>query len=190
MPTAVETAKVFTRLGRNGNGLGVVTDARGLDGAAMQKIAKILGFSETSFVLPSDGHGADYLVMYFTPKKEIPFAGHPSVGTLFVRLEKGLLPVKRTYIQKIDGRKIPPRQTGDGRIFMEQGMPVFGKKVDGETLVKLLSLGEGDVVGDGLVASAGLPHILAPFASKGAMRRTAYPVPFTMGRGGGTRRIA
>lgn len=176
-PTAVETAKVFTKLGRNGNRLGVVTDARGMDAATMQKIAKTLGFSETSFVFPPDGPGADYLVRFFTPKREIPFAGHPSVGTLFVLLEKGLLPKKSNYVQKITGGNIPLRVTGDGRIFMGQPKPVFGGKVGRKTLVELLSLDKRDVLGEGRVVSTGLPHILVQLSSKGALRRAAISPP-------------
>ncbi len=173
-PTAVETAKVFTKMGRNGNRLGVVTDARGMDAETMQKIAKTLGFSETSFVFPPDGPGADYLVRFFTPKKEIPFAGrHPSVGTLFVLLEKGLLQKRSDYVQKIAGGNIPLRVTVDGRIFMGQPKPVFGGKVRRETLVELLSLDKRDVPGDGRVVSTGLPHILVQLSSKGALRRAA-----------------
>ncbi|MBI3582262.1 MAG: PhzF family phenazine biosynthesis protein [Nitrospinae bacterium] len=175
--TAVETVKVFTNLGRNGNRLGVVTDARGIDAEMMQKIAKTLGFSETSYVFPPDGQGEDYLVRFFTPKKEIPFAGHPSVGTLFVLLEKGLLQKKSNYVQKITGRNIALKVTRDGRIFMGQGKPLFGGKVRRETLVELLSLDKRDVPGEGRVVSTGLPHILVQLSSKGALRRAAISPP-------------
>jgi trans-2,3-dihydro-3-hydroxyanthranilate isomerase len=168
--TTVETAMVFTKRGRNGNGLGVVTDARGLDAKKMQKIAKELGFSETSFVFPADTPGSDYAVRFFTPKKEIPFAGHPSIGTLFVLLEKRLLRKKEGYVQQIGGRKVPLRLMADGRISMDQGRPVFGEKIKRAVLARLLRLDESVVAGDGMVVSTGLPHILAPLSSKNALR--------------------
>ncbi len=176
-PTAIETTKVFTKLGRNGYRLGVVTDARGMDAETMQKIAKTLGFSETSFVFPPNGPGADYLVRFFTPKREFPFAGHPSVGTLFVLLENGLLQKKSSYAQKIAGGNILLRVIGDGRIFMGQRKPVFGGKIRRETLVELLSLDKRDVLGEGRVVSTGLPHILVQLSSKVALRRAAISPP-------------
>ena len=62
-----------------GNPLAVVVDAQGLDAAAMQAFAHWTNLSETIFLLPP-GDGADYRVRIFTPRQELPFAGHPSVG--------------------------------------------------------------------------------------------------------------
>jgi trans-2,3-dihydro-3-hydroxyanthranilate isomerase len=169
--TTVETARVFTKLGRNGNGLGVVTDARGLDAVKMQKIARILGFSETSFVFGAGRSKADYVVRFFTPKKEIPFAGHPSIGTLFILLKKGLLSPKKNYVQQIGARKVPLSLADDGRIYMDQGRPVFGREIPAGLSAKLLSLPEADVAGAGMAVSTGLPHLIIPLASKKALRK-------------------
>lgn len=167
----VETARVFTKNGRHGNQLGVVTDAAGLSDAQMQKIAKKLGFSETSFVFPPGIAKADYIVRFFTPAQEIPFAGHPTLGTLFVLEKSGLVAKKGAYVQQIGKRKIPLKKLADGRITMAQGAPSFGKKIGRETSAKLLSLRESDVAGDGEVVSTGLPHLIIPLSSKTALKK-------------------
>lgn len=73
-----------------GNPLGVVVDADGLAAAAMQTIAAWANLSETAFLLPPSQAGADYRVRIFTPRQELPFAGHPSVGAAWAVLDQGL----------------------------------------------------------------------------------------------------
>ena len=74
---------VFTETPLQGNQLAVFTDARGLDEAAMQALALEIGFSETAFVLPPEA-GGHARARFFTPGYELPFAGHPTLGTAFV----------------------------------------------------------------------------------------------------------
>ena len=84
MPTyRYVVADVFTDTPLTGNQLAVFTDARGLDDATMQALAREMNFSETVFVLPAEGDG-DARVRIFTPALELPFAGHPTLGTAFV----------------------------------------------------------------------------------------------------------
>lgn len=73
-----------------GNPLAVVLDATGLDDAAMQAIARWTRLPETTFVLAPTRPGASYAIRMFSPTKEVPFAGHPSVGTAHAVLEAGL----------------------------------------------------------------------------------------------------
>ncbi|MGL6222644.1 MAG: PhzF family phenazine biosynthesis protein, partial [Steroidobacteraceae bacterium] len=82
---------VFAHARGCGNPLGVVFDAEDLDASSMQAIAAWLNLSETTFVLPSTQAGADYRLRIFTPRQELPFAGHPSVGTAHAVLERGLV---------------------------------------------------------------------------------------------------
>ena len=81
---AFETVDVFTTTRFGGNPLAVLTDARGLDGAAMQRIAREFNLSETAFVLPPEDPAHTARVRIFTPSAEVPFAGHPNVGTALV----------------------------------------------------------------------------------------------------------
>ena len=76
-------ADVFTDTPLTGNQLAVFTDARGLDDATMQALALEVGFSETVFVLPPE-RGGNVRIRIFTPYFELPFAGHPTLGTAFV----------------------------------------------------------------------------------------------------------
>jgi len=75
---------VFTRTRFGGNQLAVFPSAEGLSDEEMQAIAREMNFSETTFVLPPTDPTADAKVRIFTPGRELPFAGHPVVGTAFV----------------------------------------------------------------------------------------------------------
>lgn len=81
---------VFTARAFAGNPVAVILDAHGLDTAAMQRIAHWTNLSETAFVLPPTQPGASYRVRIFTPRQELPFAGHPSIGTAHAVLEAGI----------------------------------------------------------------------------------------------------
>lgn len=83
---------VFTTEALAGNPLAVFTDGSQIDGAVMQKIAREMNLAETTFVLPSDNPTCAARVRIFTPKKEMIFAGHPTIGTSFVLLNEGLVP--------------------------------------------------------------------------------------------------
>lgn len=83
---------VFTQVPFRGNPLAVVMEADGLDDAQMQAIARWTNLSETTFVLPPTTDEADYRVRIFTPDVELPFAGHPTLGTAHALLEAGLQP--------------------------------------------------------------------------------------------------
>jgi PhzF family phenazine biosynthesis protein len=106
---------VFARARGCGNPLAVVFDADGLDAAAMQAIASWLNLSETTFVLPPTQAGADYRLRIFTPRQELPFAGHPSVGTAHAVLERGLVtPQEGRLTQECAAGLLPLRVEGEG----------------------------------------------------------------------------
>jgi trans-2,3-dihydro-3-hydroxyanthranilate isomerase len=77
-------ADVFTETPLEGNQLAVFTDARDLDDASMQALAKEMNYSESVFVLPARAEDADVRIRIFTPNAELPFAGHPTLGSAFV----------------------------------------------------------------------------------------------------------
>jgi trans-2,3-dihydro-3-hydroxyanthranilate isomerase len=86
---------VFTSAPLEGNPLAVFTDGDGLDGALMQRVARELNLSETGFVLPPTDPQADARIRIFTPGSELPFAGHPVLGTAFVLgADRGLSSVR------------------------------------------------------------------------------------------------
>ncbi|MFM2272267.1 MAG: hypothetical protein RL702_1332 [Pseudomonadota bacterium] len=87
---AFRQVDVFTQVPYKGNPVAVVLDAEGLTDAEMQAFANWTNLSETTFVLPASEPAADYRVRIFTPKAELPFAGHPTLGTAHAVLEAGL----------------------------------------------------------------------------------------------------
>ncbi|MFK3651662.1 PhzF family phenazine biosynthesis protein [Lysobacter enzymogenes] len=98
-----------------GNPLAVVLDAEGLDDAAMQAIARWTRLPETTFVFPPTQPGASYRIRMFSPRREVPFAGHPSVGTACVVLEAGLAaPVDGVLVQEGVAGLLPLAVSGDG----------------------------------------------------------------------------
>jgi PhzF family phenazine biosynthesis protein len=112
---------VFTAEPMLGNPLAVIFDAEGLSDAAMQHIAAWTNLSETTFVLPPTQAGADYRVRIFTPRTELPFAGHPSVGTAHAMLEAQRIATKTALVQECAAGLLPIRVSGDGgdrRIFV------------------------------------------------------------------------
>lgn len=100
-----------------GNPLAVVLDAQGLDDAAMQAIARWTRLPETTFVFPAPGPGADYGIRMFSPRREVPFAGHPSVGTAHAVLRAGLAtPRDGLMVQSGIAGELPLRVHDDGPV--------------------------------------------------------------------------
>jgi PhzF family phenazine biosynthesis protein len=106
---------VFADAPGRGNPLGVVADAGDLDTSTMQAIAAWLNLSETTFVMPASQRGADYRLRIFTPRQELPFAGHPSVGTAHAVLELGLVaPRGGRLVQECGAGLLPIEVAGEG----------------------------------------------------------------------------
>ena len=98
-----------------GNPLAVVLDAAGLDDDAMQSIARWTRLPETTFVFPATQPGASYGIRIFSPRREVPFAGHPSVGTAHAVLEAGLaVPNDGLLVQEGIAGLLPLRVHGTG----------------------------------------------------------------------------
>lgn len=89
-----KTVDVFTTIPFKGNPVAVVLDAAGLSTDQMQQIASWTNLSETTFIVPTTAEGADYHVRIFTPGAELPFAGHPTIGTAHALLEAGMIEAK------------------------------------------------------------------------------------------------
>ncbi|MFS2046692.1 PhzF family phenazine biosynthesis protein, partial [Stenotrophomonas geniculata] len=106
---------VFSPRAGAGNPLAVVLDAEGLDDASMQAIARWTRLPETTFVFPPQAPGASYRLRMFSPQKEVPFAGHPSVGTAHAVLQAGLAtPIDGVLVQDGIAGALPLRVSGEG----------------------------------------------------------------------------
>ena len=106
---------VFTQQALEGNALAVFTDATGMDTETMQRVAREMNLSETTFILPPTRNDCAANVRIFTPNREMPFAGHPTIGTSFVMLDEGIVPKRcRAFVIEKKFGQIPIRiEKGD-----------------------------------------------------------------------------
>ena len=130
---------VFTDTPLEGNQLAVFTDARDLDPPTMQALAREMSFSETVFVLPPQTDGADARIRIFTPRAELPFAGHPTLGSAFVLGG----PLQKIVIRLETGAGVVPvelERQGAEIVFgwMEQPLPRWRRVDRGEELLAAL----------------------------------------------------
>ena len=101
-----------------GNPVAVVIDGDGLDDGELQRFANWTNLSETTFLLPPTEPGANYRVRIFTPSRELPFAGHPTLGTCHAWLEHGGRPARDDVIvQECEAGLIPIRRIEPGLAF-------------------------------------------------------------------------
>ena len=172
------TCDVFTDRAFGGNPLAVVLDAGGLSTAQMQAIAREFNYSETTFVLPPHEPAHDAQVRIFTVRSEIPFAGHPNVGTAFVLAMQAAKPPERFLFE--EGAGLVPVE-----IFNEKGSVIGAELTAPQHLKKLtqfsaeqaaacVSLSTADIRTDRhppQIVSVGLPFLVAELASRDALRR-------------------
>jgi PhzF family phenazine biosynthesis protein len=140
---------VFTAVPYAGNPVAVVLDADGLDDDLLQRFAAWTNLSETTFVLPPEDAAADYRLRIFTPSAELPFAGHPTLGSCHAWLEAGGTPKQDgVVVQECGAGLVPVRRTDDGLAFV--GPPlVRNGPVDEGTIarvVEFLGVDPGAVV--------------------------------------------
>jgi PhzF family phenazine biosynthesis protein len=118
MPRSFEQVDVFTTTPYAGNPVAVVLDAVGLETEEMQRFANWTNLSETTFVLPPGAPEADYHVRIFTPVAELPFAGHPTLGTCHAWLAAGGASKQADLVvQECGAGLVPVRRTDDGLAF-------------------------------------------------------------------------
>ena len=167
---------VFTRTPLTGNPLAVFTDARGLTDRQMQALAREMNLSETTFILPREPEieGCEGTrVRIFTVEEELPFAGHPTLGTalflyrsseaasdqIVLDLNVGKIPVRFTPDSKNSGR-----DREDGNVFgeMRQRDPEFGPTLPRDQVARALQIEPDEIVAPVQVVSLGLPFAVVP----------------------------
>ncbi len=173
------TVDVFTDRPFGGNPLAVVPDARGVTTPQMQAIASEFNLSETTFVLPPEDPAHTAQVRIFTPRAELPFAGHPNVGTAFVLASAGAArPVDGdTMVFEEKAGLVPVTLLRSGamvtgaRLTAPQGLSI-GETIARETVAAACSLSPADIdtrVHAPCIASCGLPLIFAAVTSRAAL---------------------
>jgi PhzF family phenazine biosynthesis protein len=130
---------VFAETAGAGNALGVVVDGAGFDPAHMQAFAAWTNLSETIFLLPPTQAGADYRVRIFTPRQELPFAGHPSVGAAWAVLDSGRVSADASQlVQECAAGLLPVRIVGSGDARRPQVRAPRARRVGGVELAPAL----------------------------------------------------
>jgi trans-2,3-dihydro-3-hydroxyanthranilate isomerase len=174
------TCDVFTDTRFGGNPLAVVLDAEGLSDTQMQQVAREFNYSETTFVLPAE-QGHDRRVRIFTPGREVPFAGHPNVGTAFVLASLGELgpladPVEVTFEEVAGLVPVSVRRDGD-QIWCELRAPqalTLGPELPVPAVADAVGLTPQDIAVDRhapRVASVGLEFVMVEVADRSALER-------------------
>lgn len=125
MTRSYAVVDVFSAEPLLGNPVAVILDAAGLDDARMQAIARWTNLSETTFLLPPTSDAADYTLRIFTPRNELPFAGHPTLGSAHAAIEAGIVPAGQTRIVQECGVGLVTIQcdTVDGQRLLNFGLP-------------------------------------------------------------------
>lgn len=168
---------VFAEEKYAGNQLAVVRGAGLLSSERMLEIANEMHFSETTFILSGQQRNGGYDVRIFTPSMEVPFAGHPTLGTAYVikhfvtneDVDRVVLNLKVGRIQ-VCFEKAKDKQE---IVWMKQMTPTFGKTFSAARLAAVLNLGETDFDGKYPIqeVSTGLPFIIVPLKTLDAVKR-------------------
>jgi trans-2,3-dihydro-3-hydroxyanthranilate isomerase len=180
MPRRYVTLDVFTDRRFAGNPLAVVLDADGLGTEAMQAIANEFNLPETVFVLPPENADHRAGCRIFTPKRELPFAGHPTVGTaVLLGVRDGGKAAEFVLEEKIGPIRcrVTPEKGGGEASFTLPALPTeVTAPPSNDTIAAALGLGADDVGGDGLAPScwsAGNPFLFVPLRNLDAVRRAS-----------------
>jgi trans-2,3-dihydro-3-hydroxyanthranilate isomerase len=168
---------VFAEEKYTGNQLAVFRQVTKLSDNQMQRIAKEMHFSETTFILSDEKHDGGYDVRIFTPEAELNFAGHPTLGTAFV-IQREIIekPVKEIVLNLKAG-KIPVFFDYTSKksciLWMKQLQPEFGKKFDANLVSNILSLDVRDINVSFPIqeVSTGLPVVIVPLRTLEAVKK-------------------
>lgn len=178
------TTDVFTGVRFGGNQLAVIPDARGIAEDQLLPIAREFNYSETTFVYPPEHPGHTRRVRIFTPGGEVPFAGHPTIGTAIVLAATGEIPVGDGEARIVLEEQVGPVpvvirgvHAGGGWAQLSAAkMPEIGPPVPSRsTLAKMLGLVTDDIMATSerpQAVSCGLPFLIVPLTSVKALSRS------------------
>jgi trans-2,3-dihydro-3-hydroxyanthranilate isomerase len=181
---------VFTSRPFGGNQLAVFTDGATLSASEMQELAHEMNFSESTFVMPPDSSGARR-VRIFTPKHEIPLAGHPTVGTTWVLASRGDIALDSASVDATLQLGIGPVtvtvESNGGKpdfVWMAHREPEFGaKRRDRGRIAKALGITAADIRDDLpiQIVSTGFPFLFVPIRTLDALAKCAPNAPALAG---------
>ncbi|MEO6397967.1 MAG: PhzF family phenazine biosynthesis protein [Tepidiformaceae bacterium] len=174
----VKIVDAFTTRRYAGNPCGVVTRAEGLDETQMQNIAREINAMETAFVFPSQV--ASFRVRFFTPMKEIPLAGHPTIATMHTLVEEGRIDLSqgaKRVTQELNIGVLPVDialdENRNVRVVMTQAKPEFQRRLDRNVFAQALGIETSDMLPDYpvQVVSTGTPQAMVPVKSLDVLKR-------------------
>lgn len=170
-------ADVFSETPFGGNQLAVLTDARGISDAGMQAITREFNYAETTFVLPPDDPANTARVRIFTPGRELPFAGHPTVGTACVLVMSGAAQEGRLMLEEGVGPvAVHVERSGSGltgTLTLERGPEVMEDVPAAADASALLSLPEAEIA-EIFCAGTGVDFTFIRLADAGAVDRLSF----------------
>jgi trans-2,3-dihydro-3-hydroxyanthranilate isomerase len=168
---------VFAEKKYAGNQLGVFRNAEVLSGEQMQRFAKEMNYSETTFILSDEQRDGGYDVRIFTPEQELPFAGHPTLGTAFVIQQEIIKKPVEKVVLNLGVGQIPVNFEYDGQqvdiMWMKQINPIFGQRFDAKPISEVIGLDQKEIddrfpIQD---VSTGVPFIITPLRTLDAVKR-------------------
>jgi len=168
---------VFTEQKYAGNQLAVVRDAAGLSDDQMQNITKEMNYSETTFILSDDQRNGGYDVRIFTPAQEVPFAGHPTLGTAYIIQQEIIKEQLETIILNLKVGQIPVTFNYKGKdknvLWMKQIEPAFGQIIEPEPISEVLGINTSDIDERFPVqeVSTGMFFMIVPLKTLDAVKR-------------------
>ncbi|MEN4919469.1 PhzF family phenazine biosynthesis protein [Achromobacter spanius] len=176
------TADVFTGHAYQGNPLAVILDSQGLSTVQMQRIAREFNYSETSFVLPAKDPAHTAWVRIFTPDREVPFAGHPNVGTAWVLAREQVaagLPAPEAFVFEEEAGLVRIALSYDahglaGAELLAPQPLSRGSEAQVAAVARALKLEPADIdvsLHAPQVVSVGLPFLVVQVANRDALRR-------------------
>lgn len=168
---------VFAEQKYTGNQLAVFTDINSLTDEKMQQIAKEMNYSETTFILSNGVREGGYDVRIFTPKEELPFAGHPTLGTAYVLQKEVIKKISENITLNLKIGQIPVSLHYSGQdidlLWMQQKQPVFSQKFAADTLAEVLNIELDEIDSKFPIqeVSTGVPFIIVPLKTQATLKR-------------------
>ena len=169
---------VFAERKYAGNQLAVIRSAAGLTSGEMQLLTREMNYSESTFIAADEERNGGYDVRIFTPGEEVPFAGHPTLGSAFIIQQEIIERPVEQVVLNLQVGQIPVDFTyKDGKpdvLWMKQVEPEFWKTIEPRAMANLLHVDENDIDTRFPIqeVSTGLPFIIVPLKSLDAVRRS------------------
>ncbi|BAZ65284.1 MAG: PhzF family phenazine biosynthesis protein [Pelatocladus maniniholoensis HA4357-MV3] len=168
---------VFAEAKYTGNQLAVFTNTASLYSEQMQQIAKEINYSETTFVTSTETVSEGYDVRIFTPKQELPFAGHPTLGTAYILQKEIIQSSVKKILLNLEVGQIPvtidDTNAAGEYLWMQQKAPTFHQILDSQTIAEVLRIQSQEIDSRFPIqaVSTGVPFIIVPLKTLESVKR-------------------